>query len=91
MQTEILNVDDYEFETDTGEIYGELSYNLTVENCLDADIGGSDGLEGSAEIIGLKIGSQLLTRTMLVAMSSEASVAFHETGLSAPQTLLEAA
>ena len=69
-------VEETTFEGDTSSLTGVAVYDYTVEECLDADHGGRDGLEVThCELLRVELNGLHLTREQIVDMTDKATVA----------------
>lgn len=72
-----------EFEGTRSSLIGAAIYGYEIDECFDADIGGSDGPEVSGvELIRLELDGLTLTRDQLVEMMCESGVKSAEESVS---------
>ena len=70
-----INIDTEDYFTDTdGCIGGMAKVEVSAARYNDRDIGGTDGIETSAEIVHVKIGTLEITRSQLVEAFSRGMV-----------------
>lgn len=75
MSTDIITTYIDTFDDTHGAIYGTARFNVETAFYYDADIGGSDGWETTAELVDLRIGGSTVNREWLVNAFSETMIA----------------